>query len=485
MMESTGRRADGNDAAHPSEQNNGRERILFVTGRLAEPLVRSAAEELSRTVGFEYDVEVLGITVAALMHVDWVARKLTLSRDYDRVLLPGWCHGDVEQLTSTFGVRFCRGPKDVCDLSEMFGRGGRSRPPMDEFQIEILAEINHAPSMSDHELLDLANRYRAAGADVIDLGCVPGESWSRAGAVTRLLRQEEFRISIDSFDRAEVEAAVNNGAELILSCDQRNIDWASRLGAELVVIPDDPHDLSTLERSLDRLADAQARFRIDPILEPIGFGFAASLERYYAVRRQWPDAEMLMGIGNLTELTEVDTAGMNVLLAALCQELRIHSVLTTQVISWAQSAVSEFDRARRLVWHSLTSQSLPKHVESGLVMLRDTRIREMGPEAISELASRLTDPNFRIFVEAGEIHMMNRDGYWRGNDAFEVFDQAVAAAPVDPSHAFYLGYELAKAVTALTLGKQYTQDQALRWGLLTVEETSTHQRRSARKRGVP
>ena len=39
-------------------------------------------------------------------------------------------------------------------------------------------------------------------------------------------------------------------------------------------------------------------------------------------------------------------------------------------------------------------------------------------------------------------------------------------------HAFYLGYEFAKAVTALTLGKNYTQDQALRWGFLTVPETS-------------
>ena len=41
---------------------------------------------------------------------------------------------------------------------------------------------------------------------------------------------------------------------------------------------------------------------------------------------------------------------------------------------------------------------------------------------------------------------------------------------IDPSHAFYLGYELAKAVTALTLGKNYVQDQALRWGFLTVPE---------------
>jgi hypothetical protein len=50
---------------------------------------------------------------------------------------------------------------------------------------------------------------------------------------------------------------------------------------------------------------------------------------------------------------------------------------------------------------------------------------------------------------------------------------------VDPSHAFYLGFELAKAMTALTLGKQYEQDQALRWGHLTRPE---HPHRVKRKR---
>ena len=53
--------------------------------------------------------------------------------------------------------------------------------------------------------------------------------------------------------------------------------------------------------------------------------------------------------------------------------------------------------------------------------------------------------------------------------------QLAAADPkIDASHAFYLGYEFAKAVTALTLGKNYTQDQALRWGFLTIPETSRH-----------
>jgi dihydropteroate synthase len=186
---------------------------------------------------------------------------------------------------------------------------------------------------------------------------------------------------------------------------------------------------------------------------------------------------MMMGIGNLTELSEVDSAGLNFLLAAICQELGVRSVLTTEVINWCRSAVREFDLARRVVCHAVTQQVLPKHVGSQLVMLRDTKVRELGDEGLKRLAAQIRDSNFRIFVERGELHLLNRDGYWHGTDAFELFDAISQTASLDSSHAFYLGYELAKATTALTLGKQYRQDEALNWGFLTIPETSAHERR--------
>ena len=51
----------------------------------------------------------------------------------------------------------------------------------------------------------------------------------------------------------------------------------------------------------------------------------------------------------------------------------------------------------------------------------------------------------------------------------------------DASHAFYLGYEMMKAKTALTLSKTYRQDQALDWGFLTEPEVS-HSRGEDRER---
>ena len=453
------------------------ERILFVTGRLAEASLRELLTTLAPKVGFEYDVAVLGISVAALMSVDFVSRKLNAPSAVDRVLLPGWCGGDLDSLTQKFGTRFERGPKDLFDLPEYFGGRAKTPPDLSQYDIDILAEINHAPRLSDQELLAQAEKYRRDGANVIDLGCIPDEPWSRVGEVTRRLCSEGFRVSIDSFDRNEVETAIDAGAELVLSCNSTNIDWLVNCDAELVVIPDQPMDLSSLSRTIEQLVASGRKFRVDPILEPIGFGFAASLARYFEARRRWPDAAMMMGIGNLTELSEVDSAGLNFLLAAICQELGIHSVLTTEVVGWCRSAVKEFDLARRVMRHAVTNRALPKHVGSQLVMLRDTKVHELGEAGLHRLAEQIRDANFRIFVERGELHLLNRDGHWHGTDPFELFDEITKTVSIDSSHSFYLGYELAKATTALTLGKQYRQDEALQWGFLTIPEISVHERR--------
>jgi dihydropteroate synthase-like protein len=222
----------------------------------------------------------------------------------------------------------------------------------------------------------------------------------------------------------------------------------------------------------------QVPFRIDPVLEPIGLGFAPSLGRYLEVRRRYPDAEMMMGVGNLTELTDVDSSGVNTLLLGFCQEVGIRSVLTTEVINWCRSCVRELDLARRLVHHACTQRTLPKHLEPDLVLLRDPKLRVHGAKVLRELAEHITDRNYRIFAEEGLLHVLSRQLYLQGVDPFALFEQMQQREEIDPSHAFYLGYEMAKAVTALTLGKNYVQDQALRWGFLTVPEVSRHDRTS-------
>ena len=457
-----------------------RERVLLLTGRLAEAVVRATATQVRGRALVDFEVHVLPITVAALMHTTWVERKLEWQPDwrFERVLLPGYCQGETAALTAKYGVPFERGPKDILDLPEFFGLGKRKPANLDRYDIEILAEINHAPRMSLDQILRMAEHYRQSGADRIDVGCIPGERWDGTGATVRTLVQEGYRVSIDSFDRDEVSSAVEAGADLVLSVNETNVDWAVNVPAEFVIVPDDARALDSLQPTIDAFRSANRTFRIDPILDPVGVGFAASLGRYSEARRRWPEIPVMMGIGNVTELAEADTAGMSLLLAGICGELGVTSVLTTEVANWCQTAVREFDIARRVIRFAIENGTIAKHIDSSLVMLRDPKLKEFGEEPLASLARQIKDPNFRIFAEREQLHVMNRDGYWRGADAFEVFDQMAATnTKLSASHAFYLGYEMAKAMTAITLGKQYQQDESLQWGLLTRPETSALERR--------
>jgi dihydropteroate synthase len=464
------------------------ERIHFVTGRLAEHALREVLAELAPRAGFSYTLDVLPITVAALMTPEWIARRISVPPDADRVLLPGYCEGDLQPVRAAAGVPVERGPRDLRRLSEFFGHP----PPAVDYgahDIQIVAEINHCPRLPLAEILAQAEQLTADGADLIDVGCDPGGPWSGVGEAVRALRDAGRRVSIDSLDPREIERAVRGGAELVLSVNSSNRNAALDWGCEVVVVPDVLADLGGLEETVAHLAAGGVRLRIDPVLEPIGLGFAASLLRYFEVRRRFPDAEMLMGVGNLTELTDVDSAGINVLLLAICEELGIRSVLTTQVINWARGSVRECDLARRLVYHAVRHRTLPKHVDPRLVMLRGSEPARFGAEELNRLAAAIKDNNYRIFAEEGQIHVVSAALHLADADPFVLCEQLLAKQPrnLDAGHAFYLGYEMAKAVTALTLSKDYRQDEALDWGYLTLPEQSHRLKRSqaAAPKNVP
>jgi dihydropteroate synthase-like protein len=450
-------------------------RWLFVTGKLAEPSLRRTLAELAPRAGLDFDVAVLPITVASLATTSWIARHLTVPPGSERVLLPGLCKGNLLELATPIGLPVERGPNDLRDLATHFGSAPVARD-LNEHDIEILAEINLAPRLATGEILKLAQRFASAGADVVDVGCEPGSTWTGIGEAVRVLRDHNLRVSVDSFNSHEIETAVAAGAELVLSVNSSNLELARAWGCEVVAVPDTASTLEGLDRTVDTLGGWGVPFRIDPVLEPIGFGLAASLGRYLEMRRRYPKAEMMMGVGNLTELTDVDSAGINVLLLGFCQELGIRSVLTTEVINWCRSSVRELDLARKLVYHAQKMHVLPKHLQPDLVLLRDPNLPEHGETTLRELAERITDRNFRVFAERALVHVMNGQMYLSGEDPFTLFEEMNRREAIDPSHAFYLGYEMAKAVTALTLGKNYVQDQALRWGFLTVPEQSRHDR---------
>jgi len=440
-------------------------RVLFVTGTLAEPALRRVLEDM-RSTTFEPEVAVMKITVAALMTTQWIARFLQAPPGTDLVLIPGLCEGDPAVLRERLGLPVEKGPKDLREIPRYFGQAAAASD-YGAYSIEILAEINNAPKLTDAEIRSAADYYQASGADLIDIGCTPGIPFPRLGEVVRQLRGAGMRVSVDSFDPVEILTAVRAGAELVLSVNGSNLDVAREVagsGARVVVIPELGGGLDTLDGSIEALERWRVPYLIDPIIEPIGFGFMASLERYAEVHRRYPTAAQLMGIGNITELTSADSTGLNALLLAICEETGVRAVLTTEVITWARGSVREVDVARRLMHHAITHRTVPKGLDDRLLTVKDPVILEYDEAELRRLHAAVKDPNFRIFADRQTITVFNSEIFVRGTDIQEIFAQLGVD---EPTHAFYLGRELMKARLAITLGKTYRQEGALSWGYLT------------------
>lgn len=442
-------------------------RVQFVTGRLAEPALQRVLAEMAPD--FAYDVTAMGITVAALMTTDWIARALTVPEGTDLVLIPGLCEGDPQVIAEKVGVSVEKGPKDLREIPHYFGSAA-TRRDYGAWDIEIVAEINNVPRLSLDAVRDAAHYFLASGADVIDIGCTPGVAFPALGDVVRGLVGAGVRVSVDTFDADEIRTAVAAGAELVLSVNGSNLDVARDLAgtrARVVAVPELGGGLDTLDPILEKLEEWGVGYLIDPILEPIGFGFMASLERYAEVRRRYPGTRMLMGIGNLTELTAADSTGVNALLIAICQELGVRAVLTTEVIPWARGAVREVDVARRLMHYAVTGHTIPKGVDDRLVTVKDPAVLAFSEQDLRALQVRITDPNFRIFADREGITVLNNERFVRCTDPGRLADLFAELEVTEPMHAFYLGRELARAGLAVTLGKTYRQEGALSWGYLT------------------
>jgi dihydropteroate synthase-like protein len=438
-------------------------KVLFVTGKLAAPALEAV---LSNTQwDFEPEIAVMKITVAALMTTPWIAKQLR-PPPCDLILIPGLCEGDPQVISEALGIPAQKGPKDLKDIPEYFGRRA-IQEDYGAYDIQILAEINNAPKLSVDEIIAQAEYYRASGADVIDVGCTPGLPFPELETVVRELRDRGIRVSIDTFDPDEIRRAVSAGAELVLNVNRSNLEVAKDLPATVVVIPDFGEGLESLERNIETLQRWTARYIIDPITDPVGFGLASSLYRYYVVRQRHPESEILMGMSNVTELLEADTTGVNALLIGFCQELGIRYVLTTEVTPWARGCVREIDIARRMMHYAIRHQTLPKHLDSRLVTTKDPKITVYTEAELRALQAQITDPNFRIYTDGETIYVFNAERFVKGTDIQEIFGQLGVD---EATHAFYLGKELQKAKLAIQLGKTYRQEGQLSWGYLTPPE---------------
>ena len=437
------------------------DRILFLTGSLAERRLRRALEGMAPH-DFDWEVRPIGVKVAALMTTEIVRRRLKTLAGATRVLLPGRSRADVAALSTEFGAPFERGPDDLKDLPRHFGHKGG---PVDlsRHDMRLFAEIVDAPTLPLDRILARAAEYRAAGADVIDLGCLPDTPFAHLEEAVAALKSAGHAVSVDSGMAEELRRGQRAGADYLLSLTERTLEIADEGAAVPVLIPAEPGDLDSLARAIEAMRTRGRPFLADPVLDPIHFGFTESLLRYRELRNRFRDIEMLMGIGNLTELTDADSAGVTALLSGVCSELGIRNLLVVRVSPHCRRAIEEADAARRLFFAARELDSLPMNLSDALIALHERRPFPNTPEEIAELQRELSDRNWRIEAAEDGIHLYNRDRHEVEADPFALFPALRDA--VDAPHAFYLGVELARAQIAFQLGKRYVQDRELDWGV--------------------
>ncbi len=449
------------------------ENLLFLTGKLAEKSLKKVLDEVQsnpKTPPFKYRIQQIGVSVAALMTPDLIARRLKETGDADKIILPGLCQGDLAQLEAQYGVPVERGPADLKDLPQYFGHAGVA-PDLSQYRVQIFAEIVDAPFLSVAGIIKKAQTYQAQGANVIDLGCLPAVPFPHLADAVKALKALNFQVSVDSLNTDDLLTAGYAGADFLLSLTENTLWVAHEVAATPILIPAKPHSLPSLYRAIEACLTAGKPFIADPILDPIHFGLTNSIVRYQKLRKKYPDIKIMMGIGNLTELTDADTTGINALLFGIISELDIHAVLATSVSPHAVNAVAEADIARRMMFAAKRDDRLPRGYSNGLLGLHDRRPFTYSADEINEIASLIKDPSFRIQISEAGLHVYNRDGIHENQDPFALYPHL--KVDDDASHAFYLGVELARAQIAWQLKKRYVQDQELDWGVSTKAQDKT------------
>jgi hypothetical protein len=190
------------------------ENILFLTGHLARPRLEAVLQNMK--AGFDWKVLDIGVKVAALMTEDIIARRLPKPVDADRVMLPGRCRADLERLSEKFGVPFVRGPEELKDIPQFFGRAAKAID-MTKYDIQIFAEIVDASALPVEAILKRAEEYCRKGANVIDIGCLPDTKFPHLEETVRALKQKGYKVSVDSFNTDELLRGGKAGADYLLS----------------------------------------------------------------------------------------------------------------------------------------------------------------------------------------------------------------------------------------------------------------------------
>ena len=439
--------------------------ILFITGKLAEKNIRSILESI-KDKDFAYEIRNLNINVAALLTTEMIYRRIGNVDNFNKIILPGKVRGDIDELAKKLKIEIERGPEELKDLPIMFG-GDPLKHDLSKYEVHIFAEITDAPNMKIQEIINMADNYRNNGADIIDIGCLPNKSFPHLSETIQELKRQDFYVSIDSHSDKELILGGKSGADYLLSIKSDNFYILDEVDSFPILIPKDG-DISSLHECIDKCISDKRVFIADPILDPINYGFTQSIVRYSELREKYPDIHIMMGTGNVTELTHADTTGMTMILMGIISELKINHILTTEVSKHCRTVVRENDLARRIILAARLGNTTPKHIDSGLLTTHEEDPIRYSSKEIKELFEQVKDSSYRIMNTDDGVNLFNKKGLQVAIDPFDFFEKIDVGD--DTGHAFYLGVELARAQIAHQLGKTYEQDEELKWGCLVDEK---------------
>ncbi len=488
-------------------------KILVATGKLAENAVKKSA-------GDEADVLVLNIEVAAFITPSLLRRFLP-DKKYELILVPGLASGDFSILEKEINTPIRLGPKHAFDLGFVLSFAGditfSSKVPACELlaekrrsnaierikeleesstpalmlkgmkvggnsRMKVMAEVVDAGHLTEEELTNRILYFAEKGADIIDLGISLETTQSEVKkAVEVAKRATSLPLSIDTLDPEIINTALDSGVEIVLSLNSENMhevkDSIIRNNAAVVVIPDCVEDLESLFSNVESARNSGIiNIIADPVLEPLGHGFAESVNRFYEFRKRDRATPLFFGAGNVTELVDADSIGVNSLLSGIAMELEASILFTPEYSDKAHGSVFELKTATKMMMLAKERGSAPKDLGIDMLVIKEKRRRDFAklPEnAIEAKGSEKwrIDPAgcFKIELTGDEIRQgklyngkivaRNKNKSIKGNAAKEILDTIIEHGLVSRlDHAAYLGRELTKAELALKFGRSYSQD---------------------------
>ncbi len=510
-------------------------KILIITGKLAEKKVKDAVKNFNFV-----DVHVANILIAAFLTPNLIIKEIKkleeklnnkLHNIYDFILVTGLVRGDLKVVEERANIKCYKSTKDVSDLPVLLeniknvqlstilpadvilfdlikkrneeeikkSELGKEKFKIgkikigDNFPMRILGEIAGVPYLTKKELEKRIIYYEESGADMIDLGMISGED--NSDKIKELIKFAkditDLPISIDTLNPKELKEGIGL-ADLILSVDFGNVEELLTLlkdsDTAVVALPTNyknnyvPSTIEDRVASLKRLCNYLIDNGVekvvgDLILEPINneFKFIDSVMAYKIFKEE-TNIPTFFGVGNVSELFDADSNGVNALLTAIAMEVNANILFTPEASSKCKFSIKELKIASKMMFLAKKRKSLPKDLGYNLINYKDKKFDEETTykkyinipiiKAEENKKTLLDSGSFKIEIdrenkEIVAIYFKRREPKLiiKGKTAKEIYDTAIRLNLINSlGHAAYFGRELAKAEIALKIGKKYNQD---------------------------